>query len=152
MPLKATWTLPEGRKAGELQQPLPKRFMTGELPGFGHEGSTVFLVELLPPAAASGEAECKVKLAWLTCGDSSCVPGDVELSLTLPAGDGGTGDGAPVIAKAAEKIPVPGKGRFRVMDADGGLTLIIALDAVLAGKTVELAKTKPYGCGVKYAN
>ena len=25
-----------------------------------------------------------------------------------------------------------------------------ALDAVLAGKTVEKAKTKPYGCGVKY--
>jgi peroxiredoxin len=28
---------------------------------------------------------------------------------------------------------------------------IVALDAVLEGKTVELAKTKPYGCGVKYA-
>ena len=26
-----------------------------------------------------------------------------------------------------------------------------ALDALLAGKTVEVAKTKPYGCGVKYA-
>ncbi|WP_193214383.1 redoxin domain-containing protein [Luteolibacter marinus] len=26
-----------------------------------------------------------------------------------------------------------------------------ALDAVLAGQTVETAKTKPYGCGVKYA-
>jgi len=28
---------------------------------------------------------------------------------------------------------------------------VVALDAVLEGKTVELAKTKPYGCGVKYA-
>ena len=27
-----------------------------------------------------------------------------------------------------------------------------ALDAVLAGKTVDNAKTKPYGCGVKYAS
>jgi peroxiredoxin len=29
--------------------------------------------------------------------------------------------------------------------------VVAALDAVLSGKTVELAKTKPYGCGVKYA-
>ena len=27
----------------------------------------------------------------------------------------------------------------------------MALDSVLSGKTVEKAKTKPYGCGVKYA-
>jgi peroxiredoxin len=29
--------------------------------------------------------------------------------------------------------------------------VVAALDALLAGKTVEVAKTKPYGCGVKYA-
>ena len=29
--------------------------------------------------------------------------------------------------------------------------VVAALDALLSGKTVELAKTKPYGCGVKYA-
>ena len=36
MALSAKWTLPEGWKAGELKQPVPKRFMTGDLPGFGY--------------------------------------------------------------------------------------------------------------------
>jgi len=105
MPLKALWTLPPGWQAGALRQPVPKRFMTGELPGFGYEGEVLFLTELLPPAGASGMADLKVKLSWLTCDDDSCVPGSAELPLSLPAGDGAAGAGAPRIAAAAAKIP-----------------------------------------------
>lgn len=36
-----------------------------------------------------------------------------------------------------------------IASADSYISL--ALDAVLAGKTVDKAKTQPYGCGVKYA-
>lgn len=123
MPVKATWTLPEGWKAGELQQPVPKRFMTGELPGFGYEGETVLLVDLTPPAGATGEAECKVKLAWLTCDESACVPGDAELSVKLPAGDGKPGKDAAVVEAAKKKIPVPLDLHFGVNEVDDLLTL-----------------------------
>jgi len=123
MPVKATWTLPDGWKAGELQQPVPKRFMTGDLPGFGYEGETVFLVDLTPPAGATGEAECKVKLAWLTCDDSACVPGDAELSVKLAAGDGEQGTEAEVIAEAKKKIPVPINLHFGVNEEKNQLTL-----------------------------
>jgi thiol:disulfide interchange protein DsbD len=110
MATTAKWTLPEGWQAGELQQPVPKRFTTGDLPGFGYEGEAVFLVNLTPPAAATGEAECKVKLAWLTCNESACVAGDVELSVKLPAGDAAAGKDAAAIAAAAKKIPQPLEG------------------------------------------
>lgn len=123
MPLKATWTLPEGWTAGELRQPVPKRFMTGDLPGFGYEGETVFLVDLTPPAGATGEVECKVKLAWLTCDDSACVPGDAELSVTLPAGEGKPGKEAAVVEAAKKKIPMPIDLHFGVNEVDDRLTL-----------------------------
>ena len=124
MPVKATWTLPEGWTAGELQQPVPKRFMTGDLPGFGYEGETVFLVDLTPPAGATGEAECKVKLAWLTCDDRACVPGDAELSVKLPAGDGKTGKGAELVKAAEQKIPVKKELGFMVREHRDSLVLL----------------------------
>jgi thiol:disulfide interchange protein DsbD len=128
MPLKATWTLPEGWTAGELKQPVPKRFMTGDLPGFGYEGEAVFLVDLTPPAGATGEAECKVKLAWLTCDESACVPGDAELSVKLPAGNGAAGKDAALIDAAELKIPEKAELGLMVVEGRGSLSLIF-LDA-----------------------
>jgi thiol:disulfide interchange protein DsbD len=139
LPLKARWTLPEGWQAGELRQPLPKRFMTGELAGFGYEGEALFLVDLTPPAGAAGEARCQVKLSWLTCNDSSCVPGKAELELTLPAGDGAPSPDAALLEKAAARMPRPLEG--------------LVLDVVDQGKTLRLslrgpADFDPTGCEV----
>ncbi|WP_193214384.1 protein-disulfide reductase DsbD domain-containing protein [Luteolibacter marinus] len=128
MPLKATWSLPGGWTAGELRQPVPKRFMTGDLPGFGYEGEAVYLVDLLPPSGATGEAECKLELAWLTCNESSCVPGDVSLSLSLPQGDAKAGAAATVIAEARRKIPEPKELGFKVVENGDSLSLMF-LDA-----------------------
>lgn len=142
MPLSAKWTLPEGWTAGALRHPVPKRFKTGELSGFGYEGEAVYLVDLTPPAGAAGEAECKVKLSWLTCNDSACVPGDVELSLKLPAGDAAAGESAEALAAAAEKIPSPAGAdvSLQVAEADGKLTLTLSAPASL---DLEGAKAYP---------
>lgn len=126
VPLKALWTLPEGWRAGELRQPLPKRFMTGELAGFGYEGEALFLVDLIPPATAAGDARCQVKLSWLTCNDSSCVPGKAELELTLPAGDGSPSPDAALVTAAAEKLPRPIEGLALEVE-DQGKTLRLSL-------------------------
>ena len=128
MPMKATWTLPEGWKAGELRLPFPKRFSTGGLAGFGYEKEAVYLVDLIPPVGAAGDAECRVKLSWLTCNDSACVPGDVQLSLKVPAGDGAAGKDASAIAEAVKKIPVPAKdATLTVKEADGKISLSLAV-------------------------
>ena len=123
MPVKATWTLPDGWTAGELQQPVPKRFMTGDLPGFGYEGDVWFLVDLTPPVGATGEVECQLKLVWLTCNENSCVPGDAELSLKLAAGDGSAAQDADSIAEAAKRIPQPADLQFGVTEEKGQLAL-----------------------------
>jgi DsbC/DsbD-like thiol-disulfide interchange protein len=127
MPMSAKWTLPAGWKAGELQAPVPKRFKTGDLPGFGYEGEAIYRVDLTPPAGASGEAELKVALSWLTCNESACVPGDVELSLKLPAGDGAASKDVATLAEAEKKIPqVPDKKpTLRVVERKGGHMLVI---------------------------
>jgi DsbC/DsbD-like thiol-disulfide interchange protein len=67
--------------------------------------------------------ECKVKLAWLTCDVSACVPGDAELSVKLSAGDGKPGKEAAVVEAAKKKIPVPIDLHFGVNEVDGRLTL-----------------------------
>lgn len=124
MPMSAKWTLPAGWKAGELQAPVPKRFKTGDLPGFGYEGEAIYRVDLTPPAGATGEADVKVALSWLTCNESACVPGDVALSLKLSAGDGAASKDAAVIAEADKKIPkVVDSSAAKVSEKDGQVVL-----------------------------
>ncbi|MDP4625968.1 MAG: protein-disulfide reductase DsbD family protein [Akkermansiaceae bacterium] len=99
MELSLKAELPEGWTIGELQYPVPKRFMTGELPGFGYEGEIDFPITLTPPSEASGALPpLNASLSWLTCNDDSCVPGDAEL--VLP----GRVD-AEAVSAAYEKLP-----------------------------------------------
>ncbi|MCW1887833.1 protein-disulfide reductase DsbD family protein [Luteolibacter flavescens] len=128
MPLSAKWTLPEGWTAGELQAPVPKRFMTGDLPGFGYEGEAIYRVDLTPPAGATGDAELKVALSWLTCSGDACVPGDVELSVKLDAGDGAAAKDAAVLAEADKKIPKAVKeSTATVAEKDGQVVMTFTL-------------------------
>ena len=106
MKISAVWELPAGWTAGELQHPLPKRFMTGELPGFGYEGTVVFPVTFTPPAGFTGPAKLKGKISWLTCSDQSCIPGNAKIELSLNAGPPAAAE-AELVAEALRKIPVP---------------------------------------------
>lgn len=105
MKISAIWELPPGWTAGELEHPVPKRFMTGELAGFGYEGTVVFPVKFTPPAGASGTAKLKGKISWLTCNDQSCLPGNAELELSLTAGEPVATAEAKLIEDALLKIP-----------------------------------------------
>ncbi len=107
MRISVTWELPAGWTAGELEHPVPKRFNTGELAGFGYEGTVIFPVKLTPPAGFTGPAKLKGKVSWLTCDDQSCVPGDVVLELALNAGAPVTTAEARLIEASLLKIPRP---------------------------------------------
>lgn len=105
MRISVAWELPAGWTAGELEQPVPKRFTTGGLAGFGYEGTVVFPVKLTPPAGFTGPAKLKGKVSWLTCNDQSCVPGDAVLELSLDSGTPAATAEARLIAEALLKIP-----------------------------------------------
>ena len=128
MALSVDWKLPDGWVAGPLLHPVPVRFMTGELPGYGYEEEVVIPVFLTAGASAEGPAEVAAELSWLSCDDSACVPGDASLSLGFEQGNKGPGPGAAVIAKALEKVPQPVAGGRLSVDADNGsLRLFVAL-------------------------
>ncbi|MDX1680913.1 MAG: protein-disulfide reductase DsbD family protein, partial [Akkermansiaceae bacterium] len=87
MPTTAEMILPEGWDHVGLLHPTPKKFKTGELHGFGHEGVVDYLLFLMVPDDFDGSAELQAKLSWLSCNDDACIPGDVTLKLTLADGE-----------------------------------------------------------------
>lgn len=101
MPVSIDAELPEGWSLGEIQYPVPKRFVTGELPGFGYEGEILFPLTLTPPENFEGELPSfSATLSWLTCNDQSCVPGKSELQLS----DTANGE---LIETAFDSLPKP---------------------------------------------
>ena len=122
LPPKLTASLPEGWKISPLQYPKPKRFLTGELPGFGYEGTVDFPVTLTPPTGATKAPEFSGKLTWLTCNDSGCVPGASDLTLKVS-------DKTDNIENAYDSIPKPlpdAKLTLNTSDKDLEFTLTLA--------------------------
>lgn len=89
--------LPEGFTAGELEFPVPKRFVTDfsisgiEIleAGFGYEGSVVHPITITPPADLKPGDSVTItgNSTWLMCDPETCVPGKADLSITLAVGE-----------------------------------------------------------------
>lgn len=138
MKMSVTWELPEGWQAGALEYPTPMRFMTGELPGFGYEGTVIFPVEFNPPAGASGTVKLKGSASWLTCNDDKCVPGDANFELVLTAGNAQPTSEASLIEIARRKIPQPAHGySLAIVENEKTLKLTINLPADLKIKMAD---------------
>jgi thiol:disulfide interchange protein DsbD len=128
MKLSVEWELPAGWAAGELEHPVPKRFVSAGLAGFGYKGTVVFPVTLTAPLGFSGEAILKAKLSWLTCDDNSCIPGNAEISLTLTAGAPAPTAHAGWITEALKLVPAENpEVILEVAEAAGNLQLTIRL-------------------------
>ncbi len=130
LPLSIKAELPEGWSIGEIQYPAPKRFMTGELPGFGYEGEIHFPITLTPPADAKGEIPAlTATLSWLTCDDATCLPGKAGITPGKPDAD--------LVAEAFEKLPSPVPGAKLTATASGD-SVEITLD-LPAGSEIDPA-------------
>ena len=110
LPTKLEWTLPPGFAAGEIRWPAPEITDTGGLVTYGYGGEQLLLVDIAAPADAQPGASVtlRAKAEWLMCKES-CVPGGVELSLTLPVAAEAAPDPqwAARIAAARESLPQP---------------------------------------------
>lgn len=154
MKLGVEWKLPAGWTAGPVGWPVPVRFMTGELPGFGYHGELVLPVTLTPPAGASGDAKIAVKLDWLTCNNDACVPGDAEVTVDLNAGEPATAPNAALITKAKALVPENLQGLTLSVKEDGkNLSLELAAPTGVdpAGLAVFPATAKVVDPGAKIA-
>ncbi len=128
MKLGAEWVLPEGWSAGPLGWPVPIRFKTGDLPGFGYVGEVVIPVTLTPPASATKPATLAVKLDWLTCDDKACISGDAAPSVELKPGPVVATPAVPVIEKSSALVPRPLDG-FKLEVAEQGKSLLLTVTA-----------------------
>ncbi|MES2660243.1 MAG: protein-disulfide reductase DsbD domain-containing protein [Verrucomicrobiota bacterium] len=139
MKISVKWELPEGWTAEAPEHPVPKRFITGDLPGFGYEGTVIFPVTLTPPAGFTGEAKLKGKLSWLTCNDASCIPGNAEIELALSAGEPALTAEAKLIEASLRKIPLTPGNRISLKVVEMPKTLKLTIEG-LANKKVNLAE------------
>lgn len=86
MPTAIQWDLPEGFTAGGIEWPYPQRFDIDSLIGYGYEGEAWLLTQITPSQGVKLDQPLVLKahVRSLVCSDSSCLPVNEELSLTLP--------------------------------------------------------------------
>jgi thiol:disulfide interchange protein DsbD len=79
------WTLPEDASASAIDWPWPERVPLGHLVNYGYGDEHLLPVTITPPADLESGDELPIRLAaeWLVC-EEVCIPGDAELSMTLP--------------------------------------------------------------------
>jgi thiol:disulfide interchange protein DsbD len=127
MEISATWELPDGWTAGDLEHPVPIRFEAGGLVGFGYKGTVLFPVKFIPPAGFTGVAKLRGKLSWLACNADQCLPGKAELEITLDSGAPAETPEAKPIREALAKVPQPGENPLRLVVLEKPDTLSLRL-------------------------
>lgn len=129
MVISVKWELPARWSAGELEYPVPIRFTTGGLAGFGYEGTVVFPVAFTPPPDAAGKVKLTGNVSWLTCNDESCVPGNAKIELTLDAGPAAATEATEEIEETLAAIPRSGETEFSMTVTEKPETLVLTLEA-----------------------
>jgi len=145
-----TWTLPEGWSAGEIVWPTPRRYFTGPLMNYVHEGEVYLPVPIeVPPDARPGDLATLVAEAnFLVCSEI-CIPEDARVSLTLPvAADAGPHPRfGEAVTAALTAAPKPADLAAAFSSGDDGLRLAVVGEAV-AGTAVERAYFFPFEGGI----
>ncbi len=94
LPTQVELQLPPGFEAGPIRWPAPQRLFIPPLANYGYDGEIVLPMALHPPASVDGERVTIVAHAsWLVCRDV-CIPGDADVSLTLPVQGAAAAGGA----------------------------------------------------------
>lgn len=110
MPISVEWDLPLGFKADHFEWPYPKRMDVDSFVGFGYENEVYLLTRIVPPEQLDSTTPYpfKASIKYLVCSDSSCLPGEDEVQMTLPltASKPSVNTAvAPLFAKARADLP-----------------------------------------------
>lgn len=134
-PLKATWTLPKGAKAGDPAYPVPGTLVIAGLMNHVYEKPYALLVPFdVPAGLAKGTLlPISAKLDYLVCNPSICVPESATVSATLTVGDGAADPSAAArFAEWRKALPRP-LGSPVAFEAKGGqFRLAVPLPAAVA--------------------
>lgn len=138
IPTSLKLELPAGFTAGELQFPVPKKFITDygfdvREAGYGYETSVVHTMTITPPSDLKpGESITLTgQSAFLMCDPHTCIPGKADLSITLQTG--------------TASVTAPEKGVIDFFTNKLPKTVEAPLAVSLEGKNVVLKTTVPAG-------
>lgn len=108
LPTTVQIVAPSGWQAGDIEWPTPRRFSVAPLANFGYDGEVLLPFGVVPPAQIAGDTvTLRIKAAWLVCSDV-CVPGEADLSLSLPVLPSSLPSAqAPLFARADAQAPQP---------------------------------------------
>ena len=122
-PTKIVWELPAGISAGEIQWPVPEKYVVEGLTTYVHHEDIFLLVPLKIGAdAAKGAVEIKAKVSWLEC-EVQCIPGSANVSAALQIGGAAkVGADAAVIEAARKRLPEAGASVAASAVWDGAVT------------------------------
>ncbi|MBN2452141.1 MAG: hypothetical protein JXR77_17275 [Lentisphaeria bacterium] len=100
-------------RVSELLWPAPVRFAEGPIIGYGYADEVLLAsVFEVPPGTTAPSLTLHARVTWLACADA-CVPGEADLSLTLPVEPLGTATPSSEAAwfeRFARRLPVPASG------------------------------------------
>jgi len=144
MPVAISWELPDGYRALSLEHPVPERFDSGGLTGFGYSGEVVLFSRIVPVdvegdrSFSESRFPLKAGLSWLSCREV-CIPGSASLSLDAsPAG--------------TEKLALAGRFRERVPERLGGVDLVLERASVTSGggsRSLEIVFSGPEAAEIR---
>jgi len=126
-PPAVEWSLPEGFTASELEFPVPTIGVFAGENFYGYNGEAWFLATITPPDVLPETAHIKGEATWLACKEQ-CIPGDTELSLTLPSAAAAKPAEhlAAAFDEARARIPLH-TSPWKITATDAGDTIVIDL-------------------------
>jgi thiol:disulfide interchange protein len=130
LPTAIDWKLPPGFSPGPINWPVPEHFMQNGIGNYGYAGTVDLLVPIaVPNGLAPGQtALFQAEASWLTCSDI-CIPGDQELSLSLPIAARSAPDPATAQLFAAARRHLPAPAPFETRFASTGSYFRLAVPA-----------------------
>ena len=138
LPTRIEWELPAGFVAGPIKWPAPEaKLEPGDIQTYAYSGRVLLMASITPPANLEGPVVLKAKVSWLVCEDI-CIPGNAEVALTLPVGDGATPANTGVFEEFRARLPSVGVPPYQLDWERSGGQLTVRVGGLAAGMPVEL--------------
>ncbi|ALG66861.1 protein-disulfide reductase DsbD family protein [Beggiatoa leptomitoformis] len=131
MPPSVKWQVPDGVQVGEFQWAYPQRIPFAHLMNFGYSAENYLLAQVTIPAQYTATTlAIQAKARWLVC-ETICVPGDANLTLSLPISTATPTPDArwqTAFANTRAALPIPVEWQARFNFADNALIIQIQTD------------------------
>jgi len=138
IPFAIEWTLPEGFEAGAIQWPLPQRLIEpGDLEAFAYKDKVLLIVPIKVPAEVSATSvDIRGKASWLVC-EEICVPGNADVSLTLPVAKTAESANEGLFAEFRAQLPSAEAPPFSIKWQPEGKAIVLEVAGLPAEASVD---------------